>query len=102
MTNSLSNLPETSFEPVVSAIAALLFAGILLSVLARAYWVWHRKNYLHEHGRDSIVFGRTPTLFDVRELLVKGKRDEAIKVYRQIFKVDQKEAQKAVKELQQR
>jgi hypothetical protein len=43
---------------------------------------------------------RNPTMFDVRHLLVEGKREEAIHLYIHIFPVSKKEAEKAVEELE--
>ncbi len=43
---------------------------------------------------------RKPTMFDVRRLLQEGNREEAVKVYTQIFKVSQKKARKDIQELE--
>lgn len=40
------------------------------------------------------------TMFDVRQLLIKGEKDLAIKVYCEIFKTDPEEACRAVEELE--
>ncbi len=41
-----------------------------------------------------------PTMFDVRELIIKGQKEAAIKTYCQIFSVKRKDAQIAIEELQ--
>jgi len=40
------------------------------------------------------------TMFDVRQLLIKGEKDLAIKVYCEIFNTDPEEACKAVEEIE--
>ena len=39
-------------------------------------------------------------MFDVRQLLIKGEKEMAIKLYAQIFKTNRSEAQKAVEEIE--
>jgi hypothetical protein len=41
-----------------------------------------------------------PTMFDVRELIIKGQKETAIRTYCQIFSVKRKIAQAAIEELQ--
>ena len=40
------------------------------------------------------------TMFDVRQLLIKGEKDLAIRVYCELFKTDPEEANKAVEEIE--
>ena len=40
------------------------------------------------------------TMFDVRQMLIKGEKDLAIKVYCELFKTNSKEAYKAVEEIE--
>ena len=97
MTNSLTNLPVQSSETVFSALLALAVVGLCFFVIVRAYWIWHRKRL----GLQTVSASKQkPTLFDVRELLLRGEKPKAIKVYRQIFKVDQKDAQAAIDSLE--
>ncbi|MCB9772028.1 MAG: hypothetical protein H6754_05715 [Candidatus Omnitrophica bacterium] len=97
MANSLTNLPVQSSEAVFSAFIALAVVGLCFFVIVRAYWVWHQKRL----GSQTVSTPKQkPTLFDVRELLLRGEKAKATKVYRQIFKVDQKEAQVAIDSLE--
>lgn len=98
MTKDLAKLSGFLHEPVIAAVAMLALVGLCLFVLVRIYWVWHKRNNLRKRGLE--IPGRKLTLFDVRELLMKREKDGAVVVYRQIFKVDQKEAQKAVDALE--
>ncbi len=97
MNNFLDVFNEKSGS-VISAVAALLVVGMCFFILGRIYWIWYRKNIFQPKKLDNSV--RNPTLFDVRELLVKGQKETAIKVYQKIFKVDQKEASSAVDALE--
>lgn len=96
MLNSIAKLEGTPYEPVIMAIAALLLVGMVFFILFRMYWTWNKKQT--QPAKFKAV-KRPFTLFDVRELLVQGQKDAAVKVYRQIFKVDQAQAQKAVDDL---
>ena len=96
MFNSITKLEGTPSEPVIMAIAALLLVGMVFFIFFRMYWTWNKK---HARPEEVKVVKRRATLFDVRELLVRGQKAAAVKVYRQIFNVDQTEAQKAVDEL---
>ncbi len=97
MTNSVTDGINANFEPIISAVAALVIVSLCFFVFVRTYWIWHMNN-LRRQGLNPVQ--RQPTLFDVRELLVKGEKATAIKVYQKIFKVDQKEALKAVESLE--
>ena len=39
-------------------------------------------------------------MFDVRQLLIKGEKDLAIRVYSELFKTDPQEAHRAVEEIE--
>lgn len=85
-------------ELVFYALAMALVVGGCFFVLFKIYWLWYRKNIFQAKGPDATV--KKPTLFDVRELLMKGQRDRALGVYQKIFKVGHKEACRAVEELE--
>ena len=85
---------KLSGVPLASVIGSAIALGILVFLFAmiiRQYWIW----YINRKKSE-----RKPTLFDVRELLTRGEKVRAIKIYRQIFNVDQKEAQGAVDALE--
>jgi len=97
MTNMQSRLGDLPVESLIGTILALAIVGLCIAVGVHKYWNWRFK----KPGSTAVNFTkRKPTLFDVREFLTKNDKVKAVKVYRQIFKVDQKEAQKAVDELQ--
>ena len=54
--------------------------------------LWH-ESQLNSHDEKL-------TMFDVRQLLIKGEKDLAIRVYCELFKTDSKEANKAVEEIE--
>lgn len=85
-----------SFEDIMGAITALILVAVFFFLLIRAYWIWHT----NQSRRQSMSSNKKPTLFDVRELLLRGEKEQAVKVYRQVFKVDQKQAQAAVTDLE--
>lgn len=86
--SKLSGMPLTS---IIGTIIALSIIVLLFAMIIRQYWIWYKNRKKSE---------RKPTLFDVRELLTRGEKVRAIKIYRQIFNVDQKEAQGAVDALE--
>lgn len=93
-------MPESSpkmFEQIIGAFIALGVVVVCFYILVRTYWIWHL-NHMRRQGFD--LTGRKPTLFDVRELLKRGEKDLAVRIYRQVFKVDQKDAQAAVDALE--
>lgn len=96
MFESFAKLEGTPYEPVIMAIAALLLVGMVFFIFFRMYWTWNKKQA--QPAKFKVV-KRQFTLFDVRELLVQGQKDAAVRVYQQIFKVGQVQAQKAVDEL---
>lgn len=54
--------------------------------------LWHESNLSAEEDRL--------TMFDVRQLLIKGEKDMAIRVYCELFDTDVEEACKAVEEIE--
>ncbi len=87
-------------EQIIRAAIGFAIVGFVFFILIRAYWPVIAK-YLQPKGFGA---GFNPnqkfTLFDVRGHLLKGEKEKAIKVYRLIFKTDQKSAQAAVEDLE--
>jgi len=54
--------------------------------------LWH-DSHLNSHDEKL-------TMFDVRQLLIKGEKDLAIRVYCELFKTDLNEANRAVEEIE--
>ena len=73
----------------------ILFVCFLICICAYAvrYIKFPRK-------KGSPPAQRRATLFDVKNFLLNGEKDRAIRVYRDIFRVTQAEAVKAVEELE--
>ena len=92
-----SKLAGIPLESIIGAVIALMIVGLCFFIFFRTYGIWYM-NYLRQQGKDPLK--QKSTLFDVRDSLVKGQKDIAVRIYRQIFKVDQKEAQQAVDELE--
>lgn len=80
---------------IATAVAALMIVGLCFFAFARTYWVWYL-NHLRRQGLDK----RQPTLFDVRAAIQKGEKQAAVRLYQQIFKVQQPDALKAVEDLE--
>lgn len=89
MTNATSKLSGVPLESLIGTAIALVIVALVIALVIRKYW-----------GSRKPVATRKPTLFDVRDLLARNEKPKAIKVYRQIFKVDLKEAQQAVEALE--
>lgn len=70
----------------------LLFA--LLAINMRHYW------QLKSKKTNDVQQKNQPTMFDVRKLLMEGKKDSAIELYCQIFKTTPNIAKKDIDELQ--
>jgi len=85
-------------EQIFAILIAFAIIGSCFFVLGRTYWLWYRHQSQFPPGSDSA--NRKPTLFDVRELLLRGEKEKAIRIYRQIFKTDQKSAQAAIADLE--
>ncbi len=78
----------------------ILISAIGISILAiQLYWLWMvrkaQKVYLKE------MQAQAPTMFDVREMLLHGDKDMAVKLYCEIFSIEDIErARKDIEELQ--
>ncbi|MBF0123552.1 MAG: hypothetical protein HQL21_09170 [Candidatus Omnitrophica bacterium] len=78
----------------------ILISVIGISILAiQLYWLWMvrkaQKVYLKE------MQAQAPTMFDVREMLLHGDKDMAVKLYCEIFSIEDIErARKDIEELQ--
>lgn len=76
----------------------ILFSIITLAFLGFFMYQW-KKNEIQFRSQSLFPGKHQPTMFDVRNLIIKGEKDSAIKLYCQIFSVKHKEAAKAVEEL---
>jgi len=78
--------------------------NIIIAFILSAYIIYQTRWFkrLTQKWRDQgdQSSATKPTMFDVRQLLIEGKKDEAIRVYTQLFKVSSGEARKAVEELE--
>ncbi len=77
----------------------------LLIVLCLCFYIFlHSRwfNLLKKTWRDGLFRPKkeTLTMFDVRNLLIKGEKDLAIRVYCKIFNVNPEEACKAVDQIE--
>ena len=79
---------------------SMVFTSIVFfSVLCAGYWFFVMKGASGLLPRKKTP-QRKPTMFDVRRMLQEGNRDQAIRIYIQIFKVSQKKARKDIEELE--
>jgi len=79
----------------------ILFIGFYVISKTQCIWVlnrWRRK-WLHT-DKWLRTDSRKLTMFQVRELILKGDKDSAIYLYADLFKVEYKESKKAVDELE--
>lgn len=74
-----------------------LMIGIFLLNFYSSRWTWNVKQ---PPRKGNNLNAHKPTMFQVRELIIKGEKDTAIKLYGQIFPVSREEAQTAVNELE--
>ncbi len=73
----------------------VFFISFLIFLRAQRFWLIHlakRKGIPLEKGKT--------TLFDVRRLILQNEYELAIWLYRHIYNVNERDAQKAVKELE--
>ncbi len=81
---------------MVEILTFLIITACFIIFLS-TYGIWSinqaRRKGLYTH------VGR-PTMFDARRLILKGEKELAIRVYREIFKVNYSQAQKAVEDLE--
>ena len=79
---------STFLSILISVVCFLVFLGI--------YWLLTAQRFPKQIKAPQ----SKPTMFDVRRLLREGQKDDAIRLYGQIFKVSAKQARKDVEELQ--
>ena len=92
---------DTHFlQQMIRAAVGFGIVGLVFFVLIRMYWLWYVKHLRQKDFDAGSNSNKKLTLFDVREFLLRGEKEKAIKVYRQIFKTDQKTAQVAVEALE--
>lgn len=72
----------------------IVLLGVLLVLSGRRYWV------MAQARKDGKITKTKPTMFDVRQLLMEGKKELAIEVYCNIFNTTPGKAKKDVEELQ--
>ncbi len=61
---------------------------------------WYRPFKQPGHDKDPHPKNEKLTMFDVRQLLIEGKKDSAIRVYCELFKTNTQEAREAVEEIE--
>jgi uncharacterized protein YoxC len=83
----------------------MLWFYILISVVAVAilaiqvYWIWMVRKAQRIYLKE--IQAHAPTMFDVREVLLQGDKDLAVKLYCEIFNLEDVErARKEVDELE--
>ncbi len=79
---------------VIAYTMLLVLLAAILIVSFRRYWL------MSKTMREGKFINGTPTMFDVRNLLMEGKKEMAIEVYCSIFKTTPNKARKDVEELQ--
>ncbi|MCA9405322.1 MAG: hypothetical protein KC684_02205 [Candidatus Omnitrophica bacterium] len=78
-------------------IVTFVITAVCFAVIYNARKIW----VINQDRRKGIYPPQdNATLFDVRHLIMEGKVDLAVRLYREIFGVNQHEAEKAVNELQ--
>ena len=76
---------------------SFIILSLCFCIFMQTYWIWsinqaRRKGLYPERGKA--------TMFDVRRLIIEGEKHLAVRVYAEIFKINHKEAKKAVEELE--
>ena len=77
----------------IAAFALLLCCAALI----RLYWIGFARQTRRKKASPP---PRKATLFDVKNFLLAGEKEKAVRVYRDIFHVNHAEAVKAVEELE--
>ena len=72
----------------------VMLVCMLVMISCRRYW------FMSAARRDGKLPQGKPTMFDVRQLLMEGKKDLAIDVYCEIFNTTAMKARKDIEELQ--
>lgn len=78
-------------------IDTLIIIAMCAGIFFYGRWVWllsiaRRKGLYPEAGKG--------TMFDVRRLIIQGEKELAVRLYAEIFRTNNKEAQKAVEDLE--
>ena len=78
-------------------IDTIIIFAIFFIILFYSRWAWflgqaRRKGLYPDVGKG--------TMFDVRRLIIQGEKELAVRLYGEIFRVNSKESQKAVEELE--
>ena len=74
---------------------SVLAIAVCFLLLCGIYWLW-----INRGRRRPKTPQPKPTMFDVRRSLQEGDRDNATKLYVQIFKVSLKQARKDIEDLE--
>ena len=77
----------------------ILLMAVLLGCFSLFYWL-RRKGMLSKAIKEGKIPQGKATMFDVRRLLMEGKKDLAIEVYAEIFKTSPFQSRKDVEELE--
>ena len=75
----------------------LIIASIVAVIGVQAYWIFvinRQRKELKEFDQEQV------TMFDVRELLMDGEYELAVRVYKDLFDIDDTQAEKEVAELE--
>jgi len=82
----------------MNKIYLLVIAGLCLYIFLHSRLFRFLKHLWHEsqYSADDEKL----TMFDVRQLLIKGEKDLAIRVYCELFKTNPEEASQAVEEIE--
>ena len=76
-----------------------------LVVLCLCFYVFLHSRWFHRlkqswHDKNLNSKNKKLTMFDVRDLLIKGEKDLAVRAYCELFKANTEEASKAVEEIE--
>ena len=70
---------------------------VCMGIMAQTYWIWS----IHQARQRGLYPDKTKaTMFHVRHLIIEGEKFWAIRVYADIFKINHREAKKAIDELE--
>lgn len=75
----------------------IIVASIVAVIGVQLYWIAminRQRKELQEVNQEQI------TMFDVRELLMEGEHELAVRVYKDLFNVNDEQAEKEVAELE--
>lgn len=77
---------------------SIVVIAIVAVIAVQLYWIYmvnRERKFLEEEMADDQI-----TMFDVRQLLMEGEKEMAVKVYSDLFDVSEEQAQKDVEELE--